>query len=441
MNRDERHLVLRAAALAAGAVVLLATTPAGASITGVEGTSFDLVARADHVSSPDGGSLLSWGYALGTGRMQYPGPTLILREGDTVTVTLQNQLPASAGNVSVLFPGLTVSATGGVAGALAREAPPDGTTVVTYTLTNLRPGTYQYHSGTRPELQVEMGLLGAIVVRPAGFGPAARTAYGDAGSRFDREYLFILSEMDPRIHSRVMSQGPAGLANRDYLTNYFANYWFLNGRNAPDSMARDFAPWLPTQPYGALARMHPGERVLMRVVGAGRDVHPFHHHGAHARVIARDGRRLVGPGGQDLSHQVFTITSIPGETVDAVFEWTGRDLGWDIYGTGPGREHDCTDGDADGFDDATREWCADHGRAIPVDLPEQQSLTFGGHYSGSPFLGSLWALPTGEGGMNPDAAYTYMWHSHTEKELTNYDIFPGGMMTMMFVEAPWVTIE
>jgi hypothetical protein len=29
-----------------------------------------------------------------------------------------------------------------------------------------------------------------------------------------------------------------------------------------------------------------------------------------------------------------------------------------------------------------------------------------------------------------------MWHSHTERELTNDDIFPGGMMTMMIVEHP-----
>jgi hypothetical protein len=29
-----------------------------------------------------------------------------------------------------------------------------------------------------------------------------------------------------------------------------------------------------------------------------------------------------------------------------------------------------------------------------------------------------------------------MWHSHTEKEITNFDVFPGGMMTMLIVEAP-----
>jgi putative hydrolase of the HAD superfamily len=73
----------------------------------------------------------------------------------------------------------------------------------------------------------------------------------------------------------------------------------------------------------------------MRVVGAGRDRHPFHHHGNHSRVIAQDGRFLASaPGeGADLSTEVFTITTVPGKTTDAIFEWTGKDVGFDIYGT------------------------------------------------------------------------------------------------------------
>ena len=34
-----------------------------------------------------------------------------------------------------------------------------------------------------------------------------------------------------------------------------------------------------------------------------------------------------------------------------------------------------------------------------------------------------------------------MWHSHTEKEMVNFDIFPGGMMTMLIIEAPGVMIH
>ena len=30
--------------------------------------------------------------------------------------------------------------------------------------------------------------------------------------------------------------------------------------------------------------------------------------------------------------------------------------------------------------------------------------------------------------------FSFMWHSHAEKELANDDVFPGGMLTMMMVE-------
>jgi hypothetical protein len=68
-----------------------------------------------------------------------------------------------------------------------------------------------------------------------------------------------------------------------------------------------------------------------------------------------------------------------------------------------------------------------------VDLPSNLDLAFGGFWSGSPYLGSLGSLPPGEGGLNPWGGFTFMWHSHNEKELTNDDLFPGGILTMLFV--------
>ncbi|MBI5443569.1 MAG: multicopper oxidase domain-containing protein [Deltaproteobacteria bacterium] len=446
--RIARPSVLAALLLAFGAF------RAEAMIDGIPGPAFDLVAKADHITTGDGRSVYFWGYAdgsaTGMGRAQYPGPTFIVNQGDMVSVTLRNRLPVP---VSLVFPGQRVTAAGGSGGLLTQEVPaytgafPDPS--VTYTFTAAKPGTYLYHSGTRPELQVEMGLVGAIIVRPAGFDPMAPTAYGSPGSAYTHETLFVLSEMDPRVHELVETQGPAALAATDYLSDYFPNYWFMNGRNAPDTMAPAMAAWLPTQPYDCMPRMHPGERLLMRVVVAGRDLHPFHHHGNHARVIARDGRPLETlPGALDLSHEVFTIQSVPGETVDAIFQWTGEKLGWDMYGTGPDHEHSCNGISVNapgtvaspGFDPVTGEYCPDHGKPLPVTLPQQQDLTFGGFWSGSPFLGTLSSLPPGQGGLNPNGGFTYMWHSHAEKELTNYNIFPGGMMTMLILEPPGAPI-
>jgi len=420
------HIFLRFERLFALSLLLLLglwNAGAHAVVDGVTGTTFNFTARADYISAGDGASLLAWGYANdgGTGTMQYPGPTLIVTQGDTVTINLRNELPVP---VSIVFPGQAgVTANGGVPGLLTAEVPADnGASMVSYTFTATHAGTYQYHSGTQPDLQVEMGLVGAIVVRPA----TANQAYGHAATAYDHEYLFLLTEMDPTIHDLV----EMGLMNLVDNTTARPVLWFINGRNAPDTMMDAYIPWMPTQPYNSLPRMHPGERILMRVINAGRDLHPFHHHGNNATVIARDGRMLESaPGtGPDIGVSDFTIKTVPGQTYDAIFEWTGKGLGWDIYGHAPGDPME------------PNEYAADHGDTFPVVLPNQTDLTFGGFYSGSPFLGAFGALPPGQGGLNLNAGYFFMWHSHTEVELTNNDIFPGGMMTMVIIEPNGVPI-
>ena len=446
---------------ALAALALLASGGAGAAGAVVSGISdaaatFSLTAKADYITTGDGASVLAWGYASDDkgpfpGVMQYPGPTLIVNQGDTVTIHLRNQLPgAPAMPVSIVFPGQTgVGTSGGAAGLLTQEAlttddagTPVDESVVTYTFVAGHPGTYLYHSGTRPDLQVEMGLVGAIIVRPSGFSEANPTAYGP-GTEYDHEYLFLLTEMDDEVHARVAFNLWAGLPPETGVNteDFFPEYWFINGRAAPDTLMAAGVPWLPTQPYNAFPRTRPGEKLLMRMVGAGRDLHPFHHHGNNAWVIAQDGRlHESSPGaGPDLAHSDFTIKTVPGSTYDAIFEWTGKGMGWDIYGTVAMNPHSCVP-DVDGFDVTSREWCDDHDKPLPVVLPNQQDLTFGGHWSGSPYLGEFGALPPGEGGLNPNAGYFYMWHSHTEKEIINFDIFPGGMMSMLIVEPPGVDI-
>ncbi len=422
--------------------------PGEAAISGVTGTQFNLVAREGYVSVADGGSLYSWGYALDNGRMQYPGPTLIVNQGDTITVTLKNELPVPAGNVSIVFPGNAAAASGGAAGKLTQEAPPDGTTTVTYTFTAANPGTYSYHSGTNVALQVEMGMVGAIIVRPTGFDHMNPMAYGHMDSHYTYEHLYLLTEMDYNIHNQVASGVGAGAVNVD-TTTFLPVYWFINGRSAPDTMLADGVPWLPHQPYGSMAMMHPGDKILLRLIGGGRDLHPFHHHGNNSLIIARDGKLLESaPGvGADLAVSDFTIAVAPGSTVDAIFTWTGEKLGWDVYGTGVDYEHSCNGISVNdpnpasaGFDPVTKEYCPDHGKPFPVVLPDQLDLTFGGQWSGSPFLGGGGALPPGEGGLNPDGGFFFMWHSHNEKEMVNNDIFPGGMMTHVLIQPPGAPI-
>jgi hypothetical protein len=469
-NRTGRWLGVTLAA----AALLVLTPVAEAAIDGITGTDFQFVARDGYISTPDGGSIYCWGYAddggsLG-GAMQYPGPTLIVNQSETITITLKSEIldtktpdPADYLPVSLIFPGHSASATGGSTGAITQESTGPADTV-TYSFIANSPGTYLYHSGTDPKVQVEMGLLGVIVVRPTGYNDINRTAYGTEATAYGHEYLFLHTEMDPRVHQHY-EFGHVGPEWDN--TEWFSVYWFLNGRAAPDDLLESYVPWLPHQPYNITPRAHPGDKVLMRVVGAGRESHPFHHHGDHAQVIAQDGQLLDSDGLDelDLAYQVFTIMVNPGQTTDALFDWTGEKMGWDIYGTlADGMSaHDCldiynnatgamvpdnyADTETQGCDPAAAtpcfpyEWCPDHDLPIPVTLPETQNLAFGAWWSGSPYLGTGGALPPGEGGLNPNSGYPFMWHSHTEKELTNNDIFPGGMLTMFFIEPHGVAID
>jgi FtsP/CotA-like multicopper oxidase with cupredoxin domain len=326
MTTTQFTLPLKFLALAGALTATLLAAPTQAAVPGITGPTFALTASATYSNQPDGAQIYSWGYgctkpAANCPQVQLPGPTLIVTQGDSVTVTLTNSLPAVAGNTSILFPGFQVcpaalvsgscpSTLSGIAGRLTQEAAPGGT--VTYTFVASNPGTYAYYSGTQPELQVEMGMVGAIIVVPnktasnyptscnarkvQGDMRLATAAYDHPDSCYDREYLFQLSEMDSRIHAELQTQAdacptapcPAVTAS---FEPYHPNYFLINGRSMPDLMDSPFAPAYPNQPYNGNPHMHPGELVLMRIIGQGHWQHPFHFHGNHARVLARECHR------------------------------------------------------------------------------------------------------------------------------------------------------
>lgn len=451
-------------ALLVAALLWLLPGAARAALPGIasdlHAPTFHLVAAPGVISTSDGDSMFMWLYGETAGTVQYPGPTLIVNQGARVTIELANDLPVATSLVVQGHP-VTAKASGNPAGSqiglLTREVLPSaGGTTVKYTFDATRPGTYLYHSGTRPDLQVEMGLAGTLVVRPTATGlcPAPSCAaipdraYGDPATAYDREYLFFLTDSDPVIHEQVALASPVdaalGFPGLD-MSERRAVDWFMNGRSFPDTLSGANVPWLPAQPYDASPQMHPGERVLMRIVGAGLDLHPLHTHGQNHLVIARDGRILgtnvlsSATPAPDLAVSDYTTTSVPGETVDALWgPWTGARLGWDVYGTQDVYPHACND-DGSGFDPVSHEYCPDHDKPFPITLPPESYLAFGPYYGGTPYLGTGADLPplnpdgTVHVQQNPQAGLAFMWHSHSERELTTNDTFIGGMATMALV--------
>src|SRR5579863_1138442 len=179
--------------LALVVALTLSLAPAAfAAVPGITGTgatagTFNLTAQDAYLNQPDGEAIYSWGYGCASGSaptfvpkatfvftpscntMQVPGPTMVVTEGTTVTINLTNNLPTAVGNTSILFPGFQVTTTcansaANPQGLLACEAAPGQT--VTYSFVASAPGTHAYYSGTQGDLQIEMGLYGAIVVLP-----------------------------------------------------------------------------------------------------------------------------------------------------------------------------------------------------------------------------------------------------------------------------------
>jgi FtsP/CotA-like multicopper oxidase with cupredoxin domain len=517
------------------------TATAHAAAPGITGPAFSLTAEPAYLTQPDGQSLYSWGYGCTTtpsgyapfagfcNTMQVPGPTLIVKEGDTVTVTLTNNLPPSAGNTSILFPGFAVTHTGGAPGLVTQEAPSTscdpttnaGCNVVTYTFIASTPGTRAYYSGTQSDLQIEMGMFGAIIVLPKtiptvcsdglptlasgvnGNNARARAAWHENDYRlapaaydnpktcYDREYLFQFSEMDPAVHQQAQDQvsyceaHPADPASGTLCSLHVAMepyrpaYFMINGRSMPDDMDSNYAVEYPHQPYNGNPHMHPGEMVLLRIIGQGRWQHPFHEHANHVRVLARDGNLILTPDGNALAGPaLFTTTTTPGQAMDGIFYYTGRGLNWDMYGHKPGSTDTnailpCTP-DENGYNTGAPaainyfEWCQDHNKPLeaspfgdvanngPVTLPDPNILVNGAWFGGSPYLGpDATARSTAGGcsgatcggtGTTPpsgtiansptgEAGFAFMWHSHNEREITTNNAFPGGMMMMMLVDS------
>lgn len=376
----------------------------------------NLWASDGYISIPDGNSIYIWGYTENPDKSaQLPGPVLVVSQGQTVTVNLNNRLsePVSISfpgqsNVMVVHPGgeewpARPQYENGKLVSLTDFARPGET--VSYRFVASHPGTYIYESGTNPHRQVQMGLHGAILVRPSDYmphHPRHRTAYGGGtNTEFDREYIMIISEIDPDLHRSVELGQPYD------IRKYKPRYWTINGRANPDTDLPHYAGHLPNQPYGSMVMAEKGEKVLLRYVGAGIENHPLHPHGNHTRVVAVDGK-LLRNGYTDISYKRFTVLVSPGKTYDQIFQWDG-------LGYSPSNP-------------------------IPAPLPGLRNLAIGHTgmtmWSGSPYLGVKGDLPVGMVSFNMAGEYHFMLHSHEEPQITNWGQFPGGMMTMIAIYPP-----
>ena len=403
-----------------------AVDPPSVGIVCETGPTFNMETTDGYITLPDGNTAYMYGYTLAGHAFQHPGPVLCVTQGQTVTITLTNNLDKP---VSMMFPGQeNVSANGAPAqpqftgptlDSLTNVAAAGGGTM-TYSFVASNPGTFIYESGTDPDVQVRLGLFGALIVRPTlGIDYANNrsdskfTTMANTGNyvRNDEEFLILLSEIDPYLNQSVEN------GTTFNMNNYHPRYWLVNGRGFPDSIADNYASWLPNQPYGALARVkektfsapgvpggpHPNAG-LGRYLNVGTEDYPFHPHGNNGKVIAKDGHALEGPGGQDLSYEKFSLNIGPGQTWDVLFEWY----------------------DAENYDPVTN--------PVPVEVPQVANQVYGMFYSGSPYLGEIGPQPPGNQSLNQCGEYYIIAHNHALYQITSWGVNMTGPITYMRID-------
>jgi FtsP/CotA-like multicopper oxidase with cupredoxin domain len=284
---------------------------------------FYLYAGQTTVTMPDATDVPVWGFALEPdndfttleGVVEVPGPRLVVDPADPVvniylyntlsepvSLVITGQIPSASNGPVVRFsegdpdyparPG-----TGGRIRSFAKETLPGGMQI--YSWSDFRNGSFMYKSGTHQQIEVPMGLYGAIT-KDAAVGVAYDRI--DLSVPYDSEVVLFYSELDPLLNNAVAAgdYGP-GMSMTSSL-NFNPQYSLVNGQPYPAA-----APLITGAPAV-------GETTLIRMFNASLQSLVPMMIGDHMQLVAEDGNLYPHVFTQ------YTVTLPAGKTTDAIFQ-------------------------------------------------------------------------------------------------------------------------
>ncbi|MEO6835417.1 MAG: multicopper oxidase domain-containing protein [Candidatus Tumulicola sp.] len=208
-----------------------------------------------------------------------PGPTLVVNQGDAVTIEYAN---ADATPDTIHLHGIhdIPVSMDGVAGISQPLVPRGGR--YTYRFVARDPGTFIYHSHDTEAL-VNSGLYGAIIVEPAKPLPAERG--------LSHDFLEIVSSWQ--------------------IQSTAENEFTLNGKEYPATQTLD---------------VKRGERFRIRWINiSGENFHTMHTHGHYQQIVARDSQPVTAPDVED------TVLLGPGQRIDVVVKADAQPGTWLLH--------------------------------------------------------------------------------------------------------------
>ncbi len=309
-----------------------------------------LAAGDGYTTMADGRVLYSFGFSDMTGQpmehvvhdamlaAEAPAPTLEVREGRTLYLTLSNVGMMMRPD---LFDPHSVHWHGYANAAPAYDGVPDASVSVnmgshiTYIYKVPAPGTYMYHCHVEATEHIQMGMVGNLVVTPRQDGSDlefpvgsgrhyTRFAYddGDGSTGYQQAYVLQIGGYDSFFHDEEegVQPPPFAVMNDDYP--------LLNGRGYPDTAApgalTDALTGLENRRQSSLITATSGDRILLRVSSlATGNFYTLTAQGLPMQVVGRDARLLRGPTGLPLYADVSSITLGGGQSVDVLIDTAG----------------------------------------------------------------------------------------------------------------------
>lgn len=281
--------------------------------------------------------------------LEVPNPEIRVKEGDTVIIHVVNNNPLS--HTFHLHGGLVPWGMDGV--PFLTQMPIHQGEEFTYVFEDLKAGTYFYHCHVDVAHHIDLGMYGAFIVEEV-----------DPKHTYDREYVLMLDEWDNcHVHGNADpltgSESTGEFSERgECLGRFLQDNLAQNqiGNAARNPLCEQLSPGQPgyeeldcaahsatppqQEPRGWYPVTHPvynpeyntylingkafpdttplvvkdGERVKVRLINVGEEMHSMHIHGHNMRVTHRDGYPVPAP------FRVDTLGIMPGERYDVLIE-------------------------------------------------------------------------------------------------------------------------
>lgn len=221
----------------------------------------------------------------------------MVTEGDTVNVKVYNDHTV---NHNFAIKGIPIS-----------------TTVVlphsnqTYTFIANNPGTYLYYDSLNSGVNREMGLYGALIVRPKN---SSNTAFNGAPV-FTFERTWVLGDMDVPGWNTVAEANaqlavPANPPPVNIAT-YKPNYFVINGKSGFDAMMESTSTYTSDTAIEGTK----GQSALVRIVNGGQFAQALHFHANHVQVLSKNGVPYTP------NYPLVDVVNVPAlGTVEVLFE-------------------------------------------------------------------------------------------------------------------------